>query len=314
MMMGEKEMLKVVADKAADRLKEMSASVHGLTANLTGLRDAVRTHTNVHNFYCGQVTSGRRTYSFEIWLDKFVSFAEEKTDAPSHFWYGINASAESLALIIEHLPNHLQPVAEFGQSDIKRRGGFNFMPDALPLRHAGKVTLEKVVGSNYLGVYEPSVRRSTAELQALGEKAADFWRQALAALNDMAHVDELILEGQEVTRTGTARNRSAKLRARALAHFHPLRCQACGFSTRKDSGLKNREIIEFHHKKPVSWNDVKGDKKSLGRALASLVSLCPTCHRIAHSAPVVSKKLFALADIRKIKRAGDEGAPQRLAR
>jgi len=50
-------------------------------------------------------------------------------------------------------------------------------------------------------------------------------------------------------------------------------CQACGFKLK----LNERYVIECHHKNPIGLGGTRETK------LDELVSLCPTCHRIAHT-------------------------------
>lgn len=50
-------------------------------------------------------------------------------------------------------------------------------------------------------------------------------------------------------------------------------CQACGFKLKHNG----RYVIECHHKNPIGSGGVRET------SLDDLVSLCPTCHRIAHT-------------------------------
>ena len=50
-------------------------------------------------------------------------------------------------------------------------------------------------------------------------------------------------------------------------------CQACDFKLK----LNGRYVIECHHKNPIGLGGVRET------CLSDLVSLCPTCHRIAHT-------------------------------
>jgi predicted RNA-binding Zn-ribbon protein involved in translation (DUF1610 family) len=61
-------------------------------------------------------------------------------------------------------------------------------------------------------------------------------------------------------------------------------CQACGFSLR----INGRSIVECHHLVPLG----KGRKRIT--SISDLITLCPNCHRIAHSSQPPS-------DLKRIK-------------
>ena len=50
-------------------------------------------------------------------------------------------------------------------------------------------------------------------------------------------------------------------------------CAACGFKTE----VNGRHIVECHHLRPLSFDGVREV------SLSDLITLCPTCHRIAHT-------------------------------
>ncbi len=66
-------------------------------------------------------------------------------------------------------------------------------------------------------------------------------------------------------------------RSASLARERKLRdnykCQVCGFKLK----INGRYVIECHHKYPLS---ASGERET---RLDDLISLCPTCHRIAHT-------------------------------
>jgi 5-methylcytosine-specific restriction protein A len=66
-------------------------------------------------------------------------------------------------------------------------------------------------------------------------------------------------------------------------------CQACGFRLE----LNGRYVIEVHHVDPLS----SGERES---SLGDLVSLCPTCHRIAH----LRSLPYSVEEIRGFQRSG----------
>ena len=63
-------------------------------------------------------------------------------------------------------------------------------------------------------------------------------------------------------------------------------CQACGFKLEVSGNF----VIECHHIDPISW----GLRETI---LNDLVSLCPTCHRIAHT----RKPIYKVAEIASIR-------------
>ncbi len=63
-------------------------------------------------------------------------------------------------------------------------------------------------------------------------------------------------------------------------------CQACGFKLQ----VSGHFVIECHHTDPISW----GVRET---SLNDLVSLCPTCHRIAHT----REPIYTVTEIRSIR-------------
>lgn len=63
-------------------------------------------------------------------------------------------------------------------------------------------------------------------------------------------------------------------------------CQACGFKLSVD----DRFVIECHHLDPIAM----GQRET---TLNDLVSLCPTCHRIAH----MRDPIYTLAELKEIR-------------
>jgi predicted HNH restriction endonuclease len=60
-----------------------------------------------------------------------------------------------------------------------------------------------------------------------------------------------------------------------------LRCEVCGWF--KSDNRISGDIVELHHMRPLAEAPDQGRRLSLAEAIRSLVPLCPTCHRIAHS-------------------------------
>ncbi len=108
--------------------------------------------------------------------------------------------------------------------------------------------------------------------------------------------DKRAIEGYERDKKtlSYARNASlAKRRKEKDGHT----CQACGFFLR----VEGRFIIECHHTIQVS----EGEREV---SISDLVSLCPTCHRIAHTRdPMYAAS--EIAEIMKNKRGKSVEAP-----
>lgn len=86
--------------------------------------------------------------------------------------------------------------------------------------------------------------------------------------------DQATIEGtkSDVTRMITDRDRAAALACKKRDGYS---CQSCGFHLK----IGKRYVIDCHHLYPVAL----GVRETL---LEDLVSLCPTCHRIAHTRDV----------------------------
>lgn len=80
------------------------------------------------------------------------------------------------------------------------------------------------------------------------------------------------MEGYAVDRQILARHRNTSL-ALQRKQMDGYRCQACGFAKE----IAGQWIIDVHHINPLA---ATGETQT---RLEDLVSLCPTCHRIAHT-------------------------------
>ncbi|MDP3821973.1 MAG: HNH endonuclease [Burkholderiales bacterium] len=96
--------------------------------------------------------------------------------------------------------------------------------------------------------------------------------------------DPATIEGakSDVTKMVSARDKAA---AAACKKRDQYVCQACGFCLK----VGNRYVVDCHHLFPLAL----GVRETL---LDDLVSLCPTCHRIAHTRNVP----LMIADIRHL--------------
>ncbi|SFB80167.1 HNH endonuclease [Marinospirillum celere] len=84
--------------------------------------------------------------------------------------------------------------------------------------------------------------------------------------------DPEAIEGYEQDRSNTFKSRNAGI-AKQRKELDKFTCQACGFHMM----LSGKAVIECHHLNPVHQAGV------VKVGLSDLISLCPTCHRIAHT-------------------------------
>ncbi len=130
-----------------------------------------------------------------------------------------------------------------------------------------------------------SARRLRAAEHNTSEAIRDFGRLR-AELNNtgyrLIHVpggvdrgeNDHALENEQFERTATFRVRNMAIIARRKA-MDDYTCQACYFQLQVDGSY----IIDCHHINPLGADD---DVRITD--IADLICLCPTCHRIAHTA------------------------------
>jgi hypothetical protein len=116
----------------------------------------------------------------------------------------------------------------------------------------------------------------------LADRWVEFSRVAFFELDSAkAH------EGYEVDRMILARARNAGIVAQRKAR-DDFTCQACDFRL----AIDGRYVIEVHHLDPLSG----GERES---TIEDVVSLCPTCHRIAH----LRSPPYSIEEIRDARQA-----------
>lgn len=93
-------------------------------------------------------------------------------------------------------------------------------------------------------------------------------------------------EGYDLDRAILAKGRSREL-AEERKRRDDYTCQACGFRL----CLRTNYVIEVHHLNPLS---ASGEVQT---TLEDLVSLCPTCHRIAH----LRRPPYSVGEIRELR-------------
>ncbi len=111
-------------------------------------------------------------------------------------------------------------------------------------------------------------------------------QEPLFPLKELLGIDSpMAREGYELDRHILSMGRNARLAAeRKVIDDHT--CQACDFKLELDGNF----IIEVHHITPLA---ATGETET---SIEQLVSLCPTCHRIAH----LRNHPFTVAEIRGI--------------
>jgi len=97
-----------------------------------------------------------------------------------------------------------------------------------------------------------------------------------------------VSEGAKTAKTIIIRQRSAKLRAAAIAYYKRLNggkllCSVTNWSA-PNIPLKG-EIIELHHLKALAGHPVKGTTMSMNEAIKMLRPVSPNIHRMLHSKP-----------------------------
>lgn len=93
------------------------------------------------------------------------------------------------------------------------------------------------------------------------------------------------IEGNTKTVSLEVRKRCDALRLRAKEIFRSqdgfLRCKVCGWH--KPDARISGDIVELHHLDALSAAPAAGRKITLEEAIAVLVPVCPSCHRMLHS-------------------------------
>lgn len=110
-------------------------------------------------------------------------------------------------------------------------------------------------------------------------------------------IEETVSEGRKVTKNVQTRERSSKLRSRAVKHFtvdNKIWCHCCGFSFPEFYGAKyGKDCIEIHHKRPIFEYEGDSFEQLAERALKNLLPVCPNCHRLIHKNHIGSKEIDA---------------------
>lgn len=117
---------------------------------------------------------------------------------------------------------------------------------------------------------------------------------------DALPVEEMIFEGQVTSRNVKVRERSSRLRAKAIEYFthgSRIECDCCGFNFPQFyGGFYGKDCIEIHHVKPIFLYQDDAHTQTLERALQNLLPVCPNCHRIIHKNRIGSEQLASFKE------------------
>lgn len=108
-------------------------------------------------------------------------------------------------------------------------------------------------------------------------------------------LEEIISEGKILTINVKVRERSSRLRLKAIEYFthdNKISCDCCGFNFPLFYGeIYGKDCIEIHHIKPIFQYQDDTLDQSIERALQNLLPVCPNCHRIIHKNRIGSEQL-----------------------
>lgn len=114
---------------------------------------------------------------------------------------------------------------------------------------------------------------------------------------EMLPLEEIISEGKIITRNIKIRERSTRLRLKAIEYFthnDEIYCDCCGFNFPHFYGeIYGKDCIEIHHIKPIFQYREDTLDQSIEKALQNLLPVCPNCHRIIHKNRIGSEQLVS---------------------
>jgi len=166
-------------------------------------------------------------------------------------------------------------------------------------------TIDRKPGPGYFGFF-PHTEDDEVWWQNEVRRAISYdWsayakEDTLPSPRELVDYETLYAEGKLHKVNARTRTRCEALMTRAKSYFRSengeLACQACGWS-RPDKTLTG-DIVEIHHLYQISALPQGGVRLALRDALARLLPLCPTCHRIAHAKP--GGGTFTLDELKKM--------------
>lgn len=110
-------------------------------------------------------------------------------------------------------------------------------------------------------------------------------------------LEEFISEGKISTKNMKVRERSKRLRLKAVEYFthnNEIYCDCCGFNfPHFYGGNYGKDCIEIHHVKPIFQYREDSLDQSIEKALQNLLPVCPNCHRVIHKNRIGSEQLIS---------------------
>ena len=111
----------------------------------------------------------------------------------------------------------------------------------------------------------------------------------------MLPIEEIVSEGNIITRNIKIRERSSRLRFKAIEYFthdNKIICDCCGFNFPQYYGdIYGKDCIEIHHIRPIFLYKDDSFDQSFEKALQNLLPVCPNCHRVIHRNRIGSEQL-----------------------
>jgi hypothetical protein len=113
--------------------------------------------------------------------------------------------------------------------------------------------------------------------------------------DDLLPIEEIVSEGNIITRNIKIRERSSRLRFKAIEYFthdNKIICDCCGFNFPQYYGdIYGKDCIEIHHIRPIFLYKDDSFDQSFEKALQNLLPVCPNCHRVIHRNRIGSEQL-----------------------
>jgi hypothetical protein len=142
-----------------------------------------KTRTNGVSIDCGDLTRGKKSFTFSVWLDQLVRCHGDHK-GQEYFWYGtIASSSGALRDLVEVLPVKFKPApisyrkgaANITSLDLKkvkkaRKGTFRQFKDELPKSYLGKIIEEQYPQGCFLGRFERCASPSGASNRKLSKR------------------------------------------------------------------------------------------------------------------------------------------------
>jgi hypothetical protein len=144
--------------------------------------------TNGISINCGDLTRGKKSFTFSIWLDQLVKCHGDQKEQ-KYFWYGVFTSSESaLKDLIEALPLRFKPAkilhrdgpGHFALEDLIKvkkaaNGSFKQFRDELPKGFLGKIVEERYSEACLLGCFAKCDSLDDASKRHISKKIRMLW-------------------------------------------------------------------------------------------------------------------------------------------